>query len=318
MDYFQAALNNDTETIIDYLKSGNVNIVDTKGASLLHYAARGNAMEVAKILITNYINLNICDQNGETALFEVVRTAKLGFIKLLLRYHADLNIINRYGETLLFRAIMKGNQAVMDLLLENGDYDLSITNLNGENLLFYALKAQNNDLFIKYATNYPHLLKTCDYYGCNLLMKAIYHQNLEIVMFILKQTNNYYYCDKNLNNIFFYAARYGNYEIVKFLLDLKPILSGFNKDKEDIMSVAFKNTYDVTYLFDNYLHSSEYKFYLRTYPFHAAVVARNYDLLDCCNIDIKKRDMFNISLLEYIKFVNDDYINKLFKLPSFQ
>ena len=118
MNCFQAALSNNTIEVLNYLRDGNVNICDSNGASLLHYAARGNAMEVANILIHNYININICDSNGETAIFEVVRTAKLGFIKLLLRYHANINIVNNFGESLLFRAIIKGNQDVIDLLLK--------------------------------------------------------------------------------------------------------------------------------------------------------------------------------------------------------
>ena len=314
MNCFQAALSNNTIEVLNYLRDGNVNICDSNGAALLHYAARGNAMEVANILIHNYININICDSNGETAIFEVVRTAKLGFIKLLLRYHANINIVNNFGESLLFRAIIKGNQDVIDLLLENGNYDFDLKNNNGENILNYAIKVRNNQLFFKYAELEPKLLENINYNGANLLMEAIRYQNSEVVDYLLKTDFNPYYNDKELNNIFFYGAKYGNYEIIKSLLTLKPILLGKNKEKQSILDLVKENLNSVENLFDNYLNSSDYKFYLKTYPFHAAVVARNYDLLEVCPIDIKKRDMFDISLLDYIKMVNDLNIFKIFKL----
>ena len=316
MNYFQKALQNDEAAILAFLKEGNKNITDDLGASLLHYAARGNAIAVAKILIDSEIDINICDNNGETALFEVVRTGKLDFVRLLLKHNANLNIVNRFGETLLFRAIIKGNETITELLLSKGNYDFSITNHNGENLLFYALKAQNTSLFMKYAKLYPNLLKVCNHHGCNLLMFAVKLNNHEAIDYLLKSGFNYYQLDKSLNNVFSYSAQYGDYETVNQLLALKPILTNINSNKHSVMDLVKENANHVENLFDNYLHSSEYKFYLRTYPFHAAVIARNYDLLDVCPISIKKRDSFNISLVEYMEMVNDDNMRKIFKSLS--
>ena len=80
---FEAALNNDTKVIKEYLKFGNVNICDCQGLSLLHYAAMGNSIEVANLLIDNYINLNIKSNKGETPLLMAVNKGELGFVKLL-------------------------------------------------------------------------------------------------------------------------------------------------------------------------------------------------------------------------------------------
>ena len=67
---FEAALHNDTSVIKEYLKFGNVNICDESHSSLLHYAARGNSIDVANLLLDNYININIINDKGETPLFE--------------------------------------------------------------------------------------------------------------------------------------------------------------------------------------------------------------------------------------------------------
>ena len=76
---FLAALKNDTLTLKEYLKFGDVNITDDTNSSLLHYAARGNALEVANLLLDNYINLNIVNSSGETPLFEAINRGELGF-----------------------------------------------------------------------------------------------------------------------------------------------------------------------------------------------------------------------------------------------
>ena len=62
---FEAALHNQTEVIKDYLKFGNVNLADSNKVSLLHYAAMGNSLEVANLLLDNYANLNVKNSKGE-------------------------------------------------------------------------------------------------------------------------------------------------------------------------------------------------------------------------------------------------------------
>ena len=113
---FLAALRNDTVTIREYLKFGDVNITDNHHSSLLHYAARGNAIEVANLLLDNYINLNIINDNGETPLFEAISRKELGMCKVLCRYNAFSNIVNKSGETIYFKAIMKGRMDILELL----------------------------------------------------------------------------------------------------------------------------------------------------------------------------------------------------------
>ena len=71
-----------------------------------------------------------------------------------------------------------------------------------------------------------------------------------------------------------------------------------------------KNTF---ILLENYKDTYEYKLYKRTYPFHVAIIERNYDLLEYGNPDIKKKDALGISIEDYINYVNDPITLKLFK-----
>lgn len=314
MDIFEAAFNNDAATIKEYLKFGDVNVVDKNNNSLLHYAARTNSVEVANLLLDNYINLNIINDKGETPLFEAVSRSHLGLCKILCRYHADFNVVNRVGETIYFKAVLKGRRDIISLLEDSYNIDYLFHNANNENILFYALKAYNNDLFIEMADSYPILIKSRNYAKINLLMLALQYNNEEIIDYLIDKFDNYYERDFNNNNILFYAARYSSALVMKKLLKKMPIIAGKNKDGEDIFTVSSYNSNSTLTLLENYKDSYEYKLYTKTYPFHIAVVDTNYDLLDLTNPDIKKRDTQGISILDLIKMVDDPNIYKIFNL----
>ena len=312
-DIFLAALHNDTITIREYLKFGDVNTVDKTNSSLLHYAARGNAIEVANLLLDNYINLNIVNDKGETPLFEAVARGELGFCKVLCRYNADSTIVNKANECIYFKAIIKGRMDILELLEDYLRIDYEFVNDNLENALFYALKAYNNELFFRLASSYPKLLKQRNFNNQSLLMLAIKLDNEEVVNYLLEKFSNYYECDVENNNVLFYAARYGSSDILRKLLTTNPIIEGKNINGLDIYQMAELNTHPTLILLENYKDTYEYKLYKRTYPFHVAVISRNYDLLEYGAPDINKKDAFGISINEYMNYINDVNIFKILK-----
>ena len=312
---FEAALNNKTEEIKEFLRFGNVNLSDNNKNSLLHYAAMGNAIDVANLLLDNYANLNIKNNKGETPLFYAINKGEIGFCKLLCRYGAEINILNENNESAYFKAIMKGKKEIIDLLLDTTKINYELVNNNGENILFYAIKAYNNKLFIELANKYPKLMNQKDCNGLNLMMLAIKYDNFEIFNYLYQKEFNIYESDFLNNNILFYAAKYASCEILKLLLDKKPIIEGKNKDGLDIFDLSEENSHPTTFFLDNYKNSYDYMIYKKTYPFHIAVVERNYDLLDYVT-DIKKRDINGLLLIDLIKMVNDPIINKVFNIKE--
>ena len=312
-DIFLAALHNDTITIREYLKFGDVNKTDDHHSSLLHYAARGNAIEVANLLLDNYINLNIINDKGETPLFEAINRGELGMCKVLCRYNADSTIVNKSNETPYFKAIVKGRMDILELLEDTLKIDYEFVNYNKENVLFYALKAYNNELFFRLANSYPRLIKQRNFNNESLLMLAIKLDNSEVVDYLLNSFTNYYESDFNHNNVLFYAARYASCDILKKLLQSNPIIEGKNKDNEDIFTLASYNSHPTLILLENYKDTYEYKLYKRTYPFHVGVISRNYDLLQYGMPDINKKDALGISIKEYMNYINDEIIFNIFK-----
>ena len=313
-ELFLAALNNDTAKIREYLKFGDVNITDKYHSSLLHYAARGNAIEVSNLLLDNYINLNIVDDKGETPLFIAISRGELGMCKVLCRYNAFINIVNKSNETPYFKAIMKGRMDILELLEDTLNIDYEFVNYNKENALFYALKAHNNPLFFRIVESHPKLLLQRNFNNESLLMLAIKLDNSEVVDYLLNTFTNLYESDCSNNNVLFYAARYASCDIMKKLLKTNPIIEGKNKDNEDIYTLASQNHHPTTILLENYKDTYEYKLYKRTYPFHVAIVERNYDLLEYGMADINKKDAKGISIKDYINFVDDEIIFNIVKL----
>ena len=157
------------------------------------------------------------------------------------------------------------------------------------------------------------MIKCLNFQNINLLMLSVKLGNEEIFDYLFKHFPNLYFSDCENNNLLFYIARYGTYQMMKKVLQLKPIIEGKNKDGLDIITLSIDNPHPVNLLLDTYINSYEYKLYKRTYPFHIAVIKRDYDLLEHTP-NISKKDAIGISILEYINSVNDPIINKMFKL----
>jgi len=313
MDYFIKALNNDTITINEYLRYGDVNIVDSNNLSLLHYASKGGAMEVGEILINNFINVNILDNNGESPIFYAVRSNQFGFFKMLVRSGASLDIINKNNESLLMIAYRFAKDEFISLLTDKQEFDFKAINNNQENLLFLALYANKTNQFIDIASKYPELLFAKDCHSRNLLMISLKYRNDTITKYLIEKGIKLYELDNEHNNSMFYAAKYSDCDIIKYLLELKPIIEGKNLLGNTIFEIVKENPFGVSTLFTNYSMSYDYVMYKKTYPEFVAVITKNYDLLEALRINKQKRDVYGTSLNDLIKQVNDQNINNILK-----
>ena len=66
MNPFEAVYCNNVEVLRTYLQTGDVNIKNERGMSLLHYAIIFNNQEIFDLLLENYIDVNMQDSFGET------------------------------------------------------------------------------------------------------------------------------------------------------------------------------------------------------------------------------------------------------------
>ena len=306
-EIFNDALRNRSENIIEYLRLGSVNVQDETGKTMLHYACLGNSIEVIQVLLEHGADLNVLDNRLESPIFIAVRNKLYGVCLQLIKNGANLNLVNNSGESLIFIATLSGQTKIVDLLLENQDYDLTITNLNHENVLFYAIKGRKEDLFLKFANLNPDLVYAKDYHNMNLLQASIKYNIFNLYKYLLKYIS-IYECDNDNNNASMYVAKYANSFITVDFLKLNPILVCKNKLGETVLDVLQQNTYDIAHLIETYQSSYRYISYLRTYPMHVAVISRDYEILIRYSYDKNKKDIFGTSILDLAKIVGDKNI----------
>ena len=123
MNLFELAQTNQ----LDMLKTEvtNINITDTRGRNLLHYAVIGNSVETVLWLINQGINVNQADESGETVLLNVSDVQILNLqnpnCKLCKpnienrRYELPIHIAAGRGDWRLIHYLLKQKQCIIKI-----------------------------------------------------------------------------------------------------------------------------------------------------------------------------------------------------------
>jgi len=99
------------------------------GRTLLHAAAQAGNLELATVLVHQYVDVDKIDKYGRTALHDAARWGETEVAQLLLENHANPSHQDIFGNTPLHVAAMAGHLDVVRVLLEE-DLDLTIKNKN--------------------------------------------------------------------------------------------------------------------------------------------------------------------------------------------
>lgn len=170
--YHNLASKNDFDYILKCVNSKiiNINIVDNKGNSFLHYSLLNKNVNISLILIKMNINLNIINNYGDTALhiacfnlLLLLKEKNLGifnYFELIIlminkgafKYNLNVNlkapfdyltilknIKNESGNSLLQIMINKRKLDIAEFLINQLNFDLNIKNNNGETPLHSAV-----------------------------------------------------------------------------------------------------------------------------------------------------------------------------------
>lgn len=136
-----------------FIKKGvDINQADENGNTVFHYAARGNQLEVIRLLSSYLKDINAQNKKGQTALMYALQRNTPKVVHFLISKKASVNTVDKEGYSLGYYLIQSYNPKklaefkVKAKLLEDSGY--SFTNLKGnENSLFhYALDKNNMDL----------------------------------------------------------------------------------------------------------------------------------------------------------------------------
>ncbi|PNY29899.1 Ankyrin repeat domain-containing protein 50 [Tolypocladium capitatum] len=128
---------------------------DNYGLTPLHRASRsGYCAVVGRLLETPGVVVGAEDSNGRTALFHAAMKGNAAVVQLLLRHTSADKSKDRYGATAVFAAARNGHHMVVDLLLDSGGASLDHKDGLGRNLLFWATRSGKStvvDVVLDYA-----------------------------------------------------------------------------------------------------------------------------------------------------------------------
>ena len=136
---FKALKERNQDNIALFLNSPDldVNVVDSKGRSLLHRAVQYGQIDAAVRLIEEGIGVDAKDKSGRTASMVAARKGNLEMLKLLWRKGANLGVVKKGSEaledfTLMHFAAYHGHVEIIKFLVKNGrKHDLNVHGKNG-------------------------------------------------------------------------------------------------------------------------------------------------------------------------------------------
>jgi regulatory factor X-associated ankyrin-containing protein len=127
----QLAGQGELEMLKDLFKQIEIDELDSKGYSPLHWACAHNQFRTVKFLIDKGANINIKGNNGETALAFAASKGFVNIVNSLLEAcnYCDIDAVNIDGNNALMYAIKGGHIRCVEILLQHG---ASITHRNNQ------------------------------------------------------------------------------------------------------------------------------------------------------------------------------------------
>jgi len=143
----QAAKNGDAATVASLLKQKvDVNAVEPDGTAALHYAVRGDDLEITDKLLRAGASPSARNRYGITPLHLACLNGDPAMVELLLKAGADANEVSTEGETALMTASRAGALDVAKTLLSHGANVNAKEEWRGQTALMWAVAQHHPDV----------------------------------------------------------------------------------------------------------------------------------------------------------------------------
>jgi len=304
MSIFLKAAENDLEYI--KLHYTQIEMVDEKKKSLLHYAVLGSAMDVIRYLLDSDINVNMSDVHGETPIFDCARKGKLEIAKLLITRFASVNIENRQGELPIHLASHKGDLDMIKLFIESGSY-LNKKTMEDRLPVHYAIAGGRVEVI-------PFLLKEGkqnwfikDGYGNTLLHHATKTSSVQVIDLLLNQNLDPNALNSNFETPIFNAVRFGTIDTVRLLLASDAYIDIHNRRYETPVDTAMiHDKPEILQYIHDYMVTPKYERLIQKQALALAVLNRDHVYLRKLieKETPMKKDRLQKTALDYAKEYN--------------
>ncbi|XP_050505818.1 uncharacterized protein LOC126884080 isoform X1 [Diabrotica virgifera virgifera] len=218
-------LDQQTESLLLKNKYLNLSAVDNDGASVIHRAASGNAVDILIYLINKYkLNPKLVDKYGNTPLHEAGSYNSLeAFTFLLETAQLDVNDCNNNGNSVLYSAAGGNAVKIIKYLYSKDEYKhlFEQQNNDGDTIIHSAARGDATDAL-------TYLIFTCklacdvtDKYGNTPLHSASSNDALEAFKYLLVQAKlDVNQCNERDESVVHKAAYANSMNVLKFLIDV--------------------------------------------------------------------------------------------------
>jgi uncharacterized protein len=226
-----AAKNQDFDSVRALLKQHvDVNAPEADGTTALHWAAHWGDLETVEALLSEGANATALNRYGATPLSEAVRIGGAPLIEKLLKAGADPNTLTAaQAETVLMKASREGNVEAVKVLLDHGAEVNVKENFRGQTALMWAAAEGHADIVSMLAAH-----------GAELNLRS-YDRDTTLPK-MAAGTPAAPIARGGLTALLF-AARQGEIESVKALLDAKADVNAVDSDGNNALTLAILNTH---------------------------------------------------------------------------
>ncbi len=258
----------------------DVNAAEPDGTTALHWAARRDDVETAQLLVKGGAKVDASTRYGVTPLYLACERGNAALIDVLLRAGADANAANPGGETALMTASRTGRLDAVTLLLDRGAHVNAAEHVRGQTALMWAV-----------LENHPDVVKLLIARGADL--NAQTSVSVPVGTTGLPQATSGdigahgpgIYRSRAVPSPsgamtpLLYAAREGNLEMARILVDAKADLNRRAANGTPPMVVAIMNNHIelAMYLLDRGADANAADHFYKRTPLYAAVEMRNPD-----------------------------------------
>ena len=165
---------------------GNIDSMDAKGLSPLHYACDSSCLDVVQFLLEHGAHVNQASLAGCTPLHYACRRRNVDLVKLLLAQpDVDINSASQHGETPLYVASQRWGWNVVELLLQHGA-NVHLATLRGRTPLHEVVATTSQDT-VRLLIQRGAVLDKADDNGLTPFCMA--SQNVPMLYFLLREYN---------------------------------------------------------------------------------------------------------------------------------
>ncbi|CAG9984015.1 unnamed protein product, partial [Clonostachys byssicola] len=197
-------------------KGADVNKMDRYGRTPLSYASLNGHMDVINLLTDAGARVDSKDEFGGTPVSYALCCGHTAVADQLMK-GAQIDSVDKILQDLLFSTAEKGEDLIVERLLENGAA-IEVVDSNGRTPLSWAA-AGGHEAIVKLLVDRRAMIETMDSNGRTPLSYAAEHGSTAIVKLLLDKSATTLVVDSNGRAPLSYAAENGNMDIVQLLLD---------------------------------------------------------------------------------------------------